>query len=64
MQTGHGWVPSKANPADILTRVERDGEMPPAVERIELILPPILAIEGDPAAWIRHVRANHPTPAE
>ena len=58
------WVPSKANPADIPTREERDGEMPPSVERTELVLPPIQAIEGDPAAWIRHVRALHPTPTD
>ena len=53
----HGeWVPSKANPADIPTRVERDGEMPTGVEWVVMVLPPILAIEGDPAEWIRSVR--------
>ena len=55
----HGeWVPSKANPADIPTRVERDGEMPTGVEWVVMVLPPILAIEGDPAEWIRSVRRN------
>ena len=52
------WVPSKANPADIPTRVERDGEMPESAVWVDMILPPIEMMEGDIAEWIRSVRAH------
>jgi hypothetical protein len=63
------WVPSKANPADIPTRVDRFSELPDGVEWVVMVLPPIELIEADFAGWIARVRgaweprAGGPPPA-
>ena len=52
------WVPSKANPADIPTRADREGEMPADTIDVGLAIPPIVEVERDPLEWIRRVRAG------
>ena len=52
------WVPSKANPADIPTRSERDGEMPASAVWREMVLPPLKFLEGHVGEWIAYVRSR------
>ena len=52
------WVPSKANPSDVPTRVERLHEAPSSATWMIMVLPALEAVERDVGAWIREVRAH------
>ena len=52
------WVPSKANPADVPTRVERLHEAPSSATWMSMVLPALEAVERDVGAWIRVVRTH------